>query len=133
MSEEKVPRGWKKGFKIVTRCEDGKLRSMVTCTDPRRNPDPVYSDEHITRRKAGLEPFWVHTYLETVYHRLWAWPFAYELWECVYRPARDREDWPEHIGIGDAASAVRLTIKLAERLRDNGPVTCQPECPLHLG
>ena len=133
MCKETRPRGWKKGFKIVTLCDDGKLRSMIAHADHRGEGYPIYSDERITRRKPELEPFWVHTEQRYLCYRLRTWPYAYELWACVYRPARDRENWPDIIGIGDAADAVRLTIKLAERPEYGVKVEYQPECTFQLG
>lgn len=131
-SPAEVPRGWKRGFKIVTLCDDGKLRSMLAGTESEDNPAPVYSDVYVTRRRRNLEPFWVFIDQERLCKRLRAWPYSYEAWECVYRPAADRERWEEHLAIGDAASAVRLTIKLAERLTHNGAIGYEPGCCLPL-
>lgn len=105
-------KGWKRGYKIVTLCTDGKRRSMVCAPNYLTNTYPRYEPGVETIRDPALNAFMVFKTKKAALERIRDWSWECELWECEYLPAVPVIDpCPGQ----DDADAVRLVRKVAER------------------
>jgi hypothetical protein len=110
---KETKKGWKKGFKIVTLCTDGKRRSMVCSPDRLGGPFPIYEPEVEILRHPELEPFMVFKTEAAVRAYANKWPYPCEVWECAYLPFISPQG--DEAGPGqDNADGVRLVRKIAE-------------------
>jgi hypothetical protein len=87
----KLKRGWKRGWKIVTRCVDGRLTSMCAVQVRGLGHAPEYRVGEDTVPMEDCGPLAVFDTLKAASGYQQTWPFPAELWECAYLPV-DPED-----------------------------------------